>query len=105
MWLKKIILLFCFQLTFPQSHQVSLEDKIYNAVDVFVAHPTVENLEKLEASEKTFHPKSKSQWLASVILQCNKAYYENQLGLTKKAIASYEKAWQLFQKNLFHHWR
>jgi tetratricopeptide (TPR) repeat protein len=98
MWLKKTILLLCFQVAFSQSQQLTLEDKIYKAVDVFVAHPTVENLNKLEVSEKTFHPKSKSEWLALVILQCNKAYYQNQLGFTKKAITSYEKSWQWYQK-------
>ncbi len=99
MGIKKYWYLFVvFQLAFSQSSKVTLEDKIYKAIDVFVANPTTENLNKLEVSEKTFLPKSKSQWLAFVILQCNKAYYENQLGLTKKAIASYEKAWQWYQK-------
>lgn len=99
MGLKKYwLLLFVLQFAFSQSRQVTLENKIYNAVDVFVANPTVENLDKLEASEKTFHPKSKSEWLALVILQCNKAYYQNQLGFTKKAIVSYEKAWRWYQK-------
>jgi hypothetical protein len=36
--------------------------------------------------------------LAIVVLNCNKAYYENQFGQTEKAISSYEKAWQIYQK-------
>jgi len=84
---------------FPQSNIFTLEDKIYNAVDVFVANPTAEKLKKLEVLEKTFHPKSKDEILALVILKSNKAYYQNQFGLTNKAISSYENSWQLFQKN------
>ena len=34
-----------------------------------------------------------------MVLNCNKAYYENQFGQTEKAISSYEKAWQIYQKN------
>lgn len=97
-------LLFISQLSFSQSQKISLEDKIYNAVDAFVANPNDENLKKLEVFEKNISTaldvtKSKSELLAFVILQCNKAYFENQFGLTKKAIKSYEKAWQLYQKN------
>ena len=99
-WWKKILLLFFIsQLAYSQSQSVSLEEKIYTTVDVFVANPNAKSLEKLEQSEATFHPKSKPELLAFVILKCNKAYYENQLGSTQKAIKSYEKAWHLYQKN------
>ncbi len=98
--MRKIILLFLFtQMMFSQSNAVTLEDKIYYAIDVFVANPSDENLKKLEILEKTFHPKSKAEILALVILKSNKAYYQNQFGFTNKAISSYENAWQLFQKN------
>ena len=57
-------LLFLFnQLVFSQ---VSLEDKIYNAVDVFVANPNIENLKKLEIEEKKINAKTKPQFLALV---------------------------------------
>jgi CHAT domain-containing protein len=95
----KPILLFFFCVQFSFGQTVSLEDKIYNTVDVFVADPNAKNLVKLEQSEVTFQPKSKPELLAFVILKCNKAYYENQFGLTQKAIKSYEKAWFLYQKN------
>ncbi len=98
-WKKIILIFFITQLTFSQSQSLSLEDKIYAAVDVFVAHPNPKSLEKLETAEATFSPKTKPELLAFVILQCNKAYYENQFGSTQKAIKSYEKAWQLYQKN------
>ena len=100
MWLKKYwLLIFISQLAFAQSPKLSLENKIYDAVDAFVAKPNEESLQQLEATERNFHPKSKAETLAFVILKCNKAYYENQFGLTNDAISSYEKAWQLFQKN------
>ena len=79
------------------------EDKIYNAVDAFVANPSSENLQNLDTTEKIFwentKPKSKNELLSIVVLNCNKAYYENQFGKTNKAISSYEKAWQIYQKN------
>ncbi|MEO8234290.1 MAG: CHAT domain-containing tetratricopeptide repeat protein [Flavobacterium sp.] len=93
-------LLFLFtQMAFSQVSQVTLEDKIYNAVDVFVANPNAENLRKLEIEENFFNAKTKPEFLALVILNCNKAYFENQFSLTNKAISTYEKAWQLYQKN------
>lgn len=97
---RKILLfiLFISQIGFTQI-PATLEDKIYKAVDTFVAKPSQESLRQLEWAEKGFNPKTKPEILAFVILKCNKAYFENQLGLTGKAISSYEKAWQLFQKN------
>jgi hypothetical protein len=78
------------------------EDKIYNAVDAFVANPTAENLQKLSHTEKAFwknpRPKTKNELLAIVILNCNKAYYENQFNKVPNAVVSYEKAWKIYQK-------
>lgn len=80
---------------------IYLEDKIYNAIDVFVAHPSAKALQNLSKTEADFwknkKPKTQDELLAIVILNCNKAYYENQFGQTEKAIASYEKAWQIYQ--------
>ncbi|MDD5149657.1 MAG: tetratricopeptide repeat protein, partial [Flavobacterium sp.] len=79
------------------------EDKIYNAVDAFSANPTINGLQNLTKAEAdfwgNFKPKTKNELLAIVILNCNKAYYENKFGKTNQAISSYEKAWQIFQKN------
>jgi tetratricopeptide (TPR) repeat protein len=94
-----LFLVLLVNLAFSQSRPISLEDKIYNAVDVFVGQPNGESLKKLEKTEATFSPKTKPELLAFVILKCNKAYYENQFGFTQKAIKSYEKGWQLYQKN------
>ena len=94
------LFLFC-QLIFGQNPLTQV-DKIYNAIDVFVQNPTPSKLGNLSKIEKDFYtnqrPKSDAEYLAIVILNCNKAYYENQYGQTQNAIKSYEKAWQLFQK-------
>lgn len=96
------ILFFSTLISFGQ-RSVSEEDKIYNTVDVLVANPSakaIENLNQIEAAFwKNSKPKTKEELLAIVVLNCNKAYYGNQFGQTEKAIASYEKAWQIYQKN------
>lgn len=103
-WMKTIfitlLLLLLSQICFSQSQ--SLEDKIYNAVDSFVAQPSAENLKSLNITENNFwkNPKTKTkdELLAIVILNCNKAYYENQFNQLQSAISSYEKAWKTYQK-------
>ena len=79
------------------------EDKIYNAIDTFIATPKQENLNNLTLAEQDFYknksPKTANQFLAIVILNCNKAFYENQFGQTLQAISSYEKSWKIYQKN------
>jgi len=78
------------------------EDKIYNAIDSFVAHPSAKALQNLTSTEASFwknpKPKTKDELLAIVVLNCNKAYYQNQFGQTHNAVSGYEKAWQLYQK-------
>ncbi|KAF2516115.1 CHAT domain-containing protein [Flavobacterium foetidum] len=78
------------------------EDKIYNAVDIFTTNPSAEALQNLKNIENDFwkspKPKTKDELLAIVILNCNKAYYENQFGQTLKAVKSYENAWMTYQK-------
>ncbi|WP_343589556.1 CHAT domain-containing tetratricopeptide repeat protein [Flavobacterium sp.] len=93
------ILLFLSLNVFGQNQ----EDKIYNAVDSFTANPSAEALQNLRKIETDFwksaKTKTKEELLAIVILNCNKAYYENQFGQTLDAIKSYEKAWMIYQKN------
>ena len=95
------ILLLSALILFGQK-SISQEDKIYHAIDDFVANPSVKSLENLTNTETNFwknsKPKTKEELLAIVVLNCNKAYYENQFGQTNQAIKSYEKAWQLYQK-------
>jgi CHAT domain-containing protein len=78
------------------------EDKIYHAIDVFTAHPSAKAIQDLSNAEADFwknpKPKTKDELLALVVLNCNKAYYENLFGQTQNAISSYEKAWQIYQK-------
>ncbi len=99
--------LFCYLFLFSSliifgQNTLTQEDKIYHAVDYFVAHPTAENLHNLSLTEKAFwknaKPKTKNELLAIVILNCNKAYYENQFNKVQEAVASYEKAWKTYQK-------
>ncbi|TRX01328.1 CHAT domain-containing protein [Flavobacterium gawalongense] len=96
------LLLFSTLIVFGQK-PLTQEDKIYNAVDAFVAHPSIDGLQNLTKIEKDFYknpkPKSKNELLAMVVLNCNIAYYQNQFNQTHQAISSYEKAWQIHQKN------
>lgn len=105
---KQMTKLYCYIFIFSTlilfgQKTVSQEDKIYNSIDVFVANPSAKALQNLTKTETEFwrnpKPKTKDELLAIVVLNCNKAYYENQFGQTEKAIASYEKAWQIYQKN------
>ncbi|MEZ0130291.1 hypothetical protein AB9T88_11205, partial [Flavobacterium sp. LBUM151] len=95
------IFIFSTLILFGQK-SISSEDKIYDAIDVFVAHSSAKALQNLTDIETEFwknpKPKTKDELLAIVVLNCNKAYYENQFGQTEKAISSYEKAWQIYQK-------
>ncbi len=95
------VLIFLFlNLTVWGQHQ---EDKIYNAIDVFVANPSAKDLQNLTNTETNFwkspKQKSKDELLAIAVLNCNKAYYENQFGQSENAIKSYEKAWLIYQKH------
>ena len=76
----------------------SKEEKIYLAIESFTAQPSPENLKKLVAFERINTPKNKPELLAIVILNCNKAYYQNKFGATQSAISSFEKAWYLYNK-------
>ena len=95
------LLLFTTLTVFGQNW-LTPEVKIYNAVDAYSSNPTVEGLQNLYKADKDFwknqKPKSKKELLAITVLNCNKAYYENQFGKTNQAISSYEKAWQVYQK-------
>ncbi|MFB9078325.1 CHAT domain-containing protein [Flavobacterium procerum] len=86
----------------------SQEDKIYNAIDFFTANPSAEALQNLTNIERDFwknaQPKAKDELLAIVILNCNKAYFENQFGQTLNAVKSYENAWRMYQKYKLQHY-
>jgi len=96
------LLLFTTLTVFGQN-PLTPEDKIYNAVDSYSANPTIEGFQNLTQTERDFwknlKPKTKNELLAIVVLNCNKAYYENKFGKTNQSISSYEKAWQIYQKN------
>jgi CHAT domain-containing protein len=92
------ILFFTTLILFGQNQ----EDQIYTAIDDFVANPSAKALQNLTNTETAFwknpKPKTKDELLSIVVLNCNKAYYQNQSGQTQNAISTYEKAWQLYQK-------
>lgn len=100
---KLVFLLIVINLNGFGQNPLTPEAKIYNAVDAYFANPTIEGLQNLTKADKDFwknpKPKTKNELLAIVVLNCNKAYYENKFGKTNQAISSYEKAWQIYQKN------
>jgi CHAT domain-containing protein len=100
--LKNIVLLYLFtSLTLFGQKRHTQEDITYEAIDFFVANPTLEGIQHLNTIEANFwknqNQKSKNALLSIVILNCNKAYFENKFGKTNQAIASYEKAWKTYQ--------
>jgi CHAT domain-containing protein len=100
--LKKIILFYLLtSLTVFGQKTHTQEDITYEAIDYFVANPTLEGIQNLNTIEADFwknqNQKSKTALLSIVVLNCNKAYFENKFGKTNQAIASYEKAWKLYQ--------
>lgn len=100
---KLFLLLIVINLNVFGQNPLTPEDKIYNAVDAYSANPTVEGLQNLTKADSDFwknpKPKTKNELLAIVVLNCNKAYYENTFSQSNQAISSYEKAWQIYQKN------
>ena len=79
----------------------TLEDKIYDAVDAFVANPSKSALTLLNSKENELSKQVKSldEKLALVILNCNKGSFEMQNNFQKNAISSYEKAWKSYDSN------
>ena len=98
-----IYFLLFISLTIQGQNPLTPENKIYDAIDSYFANPTAEGLQNLDKTESDFwknqKPKTKNELLAIVVLNCNKAFYENLFGKTNQAISSYEKAGQIYQKN------
>jgi CHAT domain-containing protein len=100
--LKNIVLLYLFiSLTVFGQKKHTKEEITYEAIDFFVANPTLEGIQNLNTIEANFwknqNQKSKTALLSIVVLNCNKAYFENKFGKTNQAITSYEKAWKIYQ--------
>lgn len=99
--IKNSILLYLFTTLslFAQKH--SQEDITYDAIDFFVANPSLEGIKNLNNIEALFWKsqdrKTKEALLSIVVLNCNKGYFENKFGKTNQAISSYEKAWKTYQ--------
>ncbi|MFD0861106.1 CHAT domain-containing protein [Sungkyunkwania multivorans] len=73
---------------------------LYAVLDEFQQHPSLEGIDFLIRAEQSLwrKPKNKNELLAMVFLWCNKGYYQRQFGQSLKAISSYEKASQLYDK-------
>jgi CHAT domain-containing protein len=100
--LKKIVFLSLFiSLTLFGQKKRAQEDITYEAIDFFVSNPTLDGIQNLNTIETHFwknqDKKSKEGLLSIVVLNCNKAYFENIFGKTNQAIKSYEKAWKIYQ--------
>jgi CHAT domain-containing protein len=100
--LKNIFFLYLFaSLTLFGQKKHTQEDLTYEAIDFFVANPSLEGIQNLNTIEAHFwknqNQKSKTALLSIVVLNCNKAYFENKFGKTNQAISSYEKAWKIYQ--------
>lgn len=95
----KLFLLLFFITSIVSSQ--TLEDKIYDAVDAFVANPSKSALTLLNSKENELSKQVKSldEKLALVILNCNKGSFEMQNNFQKNAISSYEKAWKSYDSN------
>ncbi|MEC4004099.1 CHAT domain-containing protein [Flavobacterium sp. SUN052] len=103
--MRKLFLLFLItNFAFSQSTNLSLEEKIYVATEAFQANQNEASLKKLESFDKSVSKtiqvsKNKAELLAYIYLNCNKAFYQKQIGAYQDAIKNYEKAWQLYDKN------
>lgn len=100
--MKNIVFFYLFtSLTLFGQKKHTQEDIVYEAIDFFVANPTLKGIQNLHTIEADFwknqNQKSKNELLSMVVLNCNKAYFENKFGKTNQAIGSYEKAWKIYQ--------
>lgn len=100
--IKNNILFFLFATLslFGQNHPQ--EEITYNAINYFMANPSLEGIKNLNTVETLFwksqDEKTKEALLSIVVLNCNKGFFENEFGKTSYAIASYEKAWKTYHK-------
>lgn len=71
---------------------------IYTYLDTFLVNPTENRMIILENCERSlWRPlKSDDEYIAYVILLCNKGYYAGRFGDINKAVNAYETAWKLY---------
>lgn len=106
--LKNIIFLYFFtSLTLLGQNTHNPKTNTYT-IDYFVANPLLEGIKSLHTIEANFwknqDKKTKKELLSLMVLNCNKAYFENKLGKTNQAITHYEKAWKIYQTNQLNHY-
>ncbi len=92
--------LFTCLLFFTLVQSQSLEDTIYNHLDLFIENPNPTTLQQLEEKEAVFSKQVKTdeEFLALVVLNSNMGYYQRQFGNNQKAIRYYEKAWRNYRE-------
>lgn len=98
--MKKTLLLYAF-LLLSLTVRAQLTDSIYRAVDKLVENPSAGFLGELERKVPVFTGRADSpdEQMALLILRCNMGYYYRKSGMPRKAISSYEKAWQNYQNH------
>ncbi len=82
------------------SQNRDLSDLIYACLDSFLADPSEKSLAALESCEGSLPKalKSKDEYLAYVILLCNKGYYSARFTEIHKSTDAYEKAWKIYNE-------
>ena len=97
----KWLLFLLFSNVFFSQKSLNWETQLYASTDVLVAHPNEVHVQKTKTIEQQFYhstlPKKKEDYLALVILLCNRGYVQRQLGATQEATESYETAWKSFE--------
>ncbi len=78
--------------------QDDLENFTYTIIDRYLEQPTADRLALFDTYEKqVWRPRvSPEEYLAYVILLCNKAYYTVRFGDLYHGAEAYEKAWKLY---------
>lgn len=74
---------------------------LYSNLDEFLQNPVESNLHILNSIEARLwrRPKNSKEQLAFTILLCNRGFYENKFYQKTNAVDSYEKAWELYNRN------
>ncbi|AUC83208.1 CHAT domain-containing protein [Lacinutrix sp. Bg11-31] len=100
--MKNHLLVLCFLCFGSVFSQNSLEDRIYEATDVFNNIKSAEALNTLNNAIIIFEAQlsTTDDYYAFVNLLANKAHYLKAVNKNTQAIKSYEKAWQLYNKKV-----
>lgn len=78
--------------------QDDVTEFIYTCLDTFLADPTEKRLNILDQCDRLLWRalRTNDEYIAYVILQCNKGYYTSLFGDINKAVDAYESAWKMY---------